>query len=83
MFKSFLTTLKPHNPALIESIETAYSVCFENSIVAYHGTSNDFDEFSEYRPNFFTTNREYALMYEKGNGNKKIINLSYYKLLSK
>jgi ribosomal protein S18 acetylase RimI-like enzyme len=30
MFKSFLTTLKPHNPALIESIETAYSLCFEN-----------------------------------------------------
>lgn len=30
MFKSFLLNLKPHNPALIEAIETAYSICFEN-----------------------------------------------------
>ena len=31
MFKSFLTSLKSHNPALIEAIEYAYSICFENS----------------------------------------------------
>lgn len=31
MFKSFLNSLKPHNSALIEAIEHAYSICFENS----------------------------------------------------
>lgn len=30
MFKSFLNTLKHHNPSLIEAIEYAYSICFEN-----------------------------------------------------